>query len=114
LSGGVRSPNHVGLMVDAERGIILSYEAKDESIAAPPAPSVTRDQAIGLAAQELGLASQDARSAELAVIFDESGVQRLVWEVDLTVETPGKRATGGIVRVDAATGQVQARIVPAG
>lgn len=101
-AGGVRLPHRIDVSVNPATGDVYGFVLFDRAYTAPPPPVLTLDQAIAAAREEEADPGAKVTASELAVAFDATGAQLLVYELDLT-RTDGFYVK---VQVDAMTGSV--------
>lgn len=99
---GVRLPHRVDVSVNPATGDVYGFVLFSRAYTPPPKPVLTREQAIAAAREEEADPDAKVTATDLAVAFDATGAQLLVYELDLT-RTDGFYAK---VQVDALTGAV--------
>lgn len=99
---GVRLPHRIDVSVNPATGDVYGFVLFSRAYTPPPKPVLTRDQAIAAAREEEADPDAKVTATDLAVAFDATGAQLLVYELDLT-RTDGFYVK---VQVDAITGTV--------
>ncbi|MFN8629516.1 MAG: PepSY domain-containing protein [Chloroflexota bacterium] len=99
---GIRLPGNLTVSVDPSTGRIYGLVHIQRSFVPPPAPKLTLEDATSAAKTEEKDPGLKVTESTLAVAFDGSGNQQLVWELAIT------RSDGFFVKldVDAITGAV--------
>ncbi len=99
---GARVPHRVSVSINPLTGAVYAFVLFTRPFVTPPAPTLTVAQATAAAREEEKDPRAKVTSSDLAIAFDASATQILVYELDLT-RTDGFYAK---VQVDALTGAV--------
>ncbi len=89
VKGGVRLPTAFSASYDGATGELLSFVQFSRSPSVSLTPSITKEEAITIAASRLRMPVHVVEDASLAVYAPEGGVQRLGWEVHLRTGAAG-------------------------
>lgn len=100
--GGARIPHRIDVSVDPATGTVYGFVLYDRAYTPPPTPRLTPDDAATAARAEESDPGARVTASDLAIAFDPSGRQLLVYELDLT-RTDGFYVK---VQVDALSGAV--------
>ena len=112
IVNGTQVPDSRLVELDAGTGVVFLVNNIARPYVDPPAPKVDRDTAVSAARSaagaELGVAADSAasavESADLRVTFNSSNVQKLVWQIGISISKAGPPDYQYLVEVDALTG----------
>jgi len=103
---GVLTPNTVVVSLDPDSGDITSYIGIQREIRCPLEPSVTRDEALKIATGQFPEIRVTDATADLSIEYTQPGVQTLTWVITMKGEPEDHVLQGGLVVIDALTGNV--------
>lgn len=104
--GKVESPSFIFISVNPTTGAIIHYICIDRTVTVSLENKITQEEAESLALKQFpGIEKADIDST-LKVSYDEKGGQRLVWDCSVTGSPKEFILRGGIVRIDAQTGEI--------
>ncbi|MCL5045412.1 MAG: hypothetical protein M1598_01135 [Actinobacteria bacterium] len=109
VQNGMELPNRILVTVDAQSGMVYSYQSVNIATTGPTAPQVTQVSAISLAHNQFSDKKVVAEKATLSLWPDLNGQQVLRWVIDMDFERPVNdqyAARGGQVMINAITGEV--------
>jgi hypothetical protein len=89
--------------VNPQTGKVFSLVVVSVPYAAPPTPTISRQDAIAAANRLLGAPLTTVESSDLVVTFDGNGAQLLVWQIGVRIDGPTPSAAA-MVQVDAMSG----------
>ena len=84
IVNGVRVPHVLDLSLDPATGTVYALLQLVRPFSPPPAPKLTLDQAVTAAKAEERDTGLTVTSSDLAVAFDDTGSQQLVYELQVT------------------------------
>ena len=103
---GVLTPNTVVVNLNPSTGEIVSYIGIQREIECPLEPKLSRDEALKIAAGQFpGIRVTDA-TADPSVEYTRPDAQTLTWVITMRGEPEDHVLQGGLVVVDAQTGEV--------
>ena len=82
--GDVLVPDNRSVSVNPETGVVFGFQDHRHPYSQPPAAKVSKSAAIAKAISTVAPGSDATATAELQVVFDMSGSQHLVWQVEVT------------------------------
>ena len=103
---GVETPNRVVISVNPNTGQVMSYMGVLRQVEVQLKPKVSKEEAIETATKQFDLRKIVHSKAKLSVEYPEKGVQKLVWVVEVEGEPKNGVMQGGLVVVDAVSGEV--------
>ncbi|MDN7024770.1 hypothetical protein FGU65_07705 [Methanoculleus sp. FWC-SCC1] len=103
---GVLTPNTVVVSLDPGSGDVTSYIGIQREIRCPLEPKVTRDEALNIAAGQFPKIRVTDATADLSIEYTQPGMQALTWVVTMKGEPEDYVLQGGLVVIDAQTGDV--------
>jgi len=102
----VLTPNTVVVNLNPSTGEIVSYIGIQREIECPLEPKLSRDEALKIAAGQFpGIRVTDA-TADLSVEYTRPDAQTLTWVITMRGEPKDHVFQGGLVVIDAQTGEV--------
>lgn len=103
---GVLTPNTVVVNLNPSTGEIVSYIGIQREIECPLEPKLSRDEALKIAAGQFpGIRVTDA-TADPSVEYTRPDTQTLTWVITMKGEPEDHVLQGGLVVIDAQTGEV--------
>ncbi|MBN2255573.1 MAG: PepSY domain-containing protein, partial [Deltaproteobacteria bacterium] len=106
LIDGVETPNCVMISINPATGKILTYIGLSRDIEVSLIPSVTQESALDIAVSQFPSIVPADSEATLRIDYPEKDDQRLVWMVEIQGEPVENVMQGGLVAIDAQTGEV--------
>jgi len=103
---GVLTPNTVVVNVNPSTGEIVSYIGIQREVQCPLEPALSRDEALKVAAGQFPGIRVTGATADLSVEYTQPGVQTLTWVVTMRGEPEDNVLQGGLIVIDAQTGEV--------
>lgn len=103
---GVLTPNTVVVNLNPSTGEIVSYIGIQREIECPLEPKFSRDEALKIAAGQFPGIRVTSATADLSVEYTRPDAQTLTWVITMRGEPEDHVLQGGLVVVDAQTGEV--------
>ncbi len=103
---GIEMPNRIVISVNPNTGQVMSYMGILRQVEVQLKPKVSKEEAMEMATKQFDLKKIMHSNARLSVEYPEKGVQRLVWIVEVEGEPENGIMQGGLVAVDAVSGEV--------
>lgn len=105
-SSGVLTPNTVVVNLNPSTGDIVSYIGIQREIECPLEPKLSRDEALKIAAGQFPGIRVTSATADLSVEYTRPDAQTLTWVITMRGEPEDHVLQGGLVVIDAQTGEV--------
>lgn len=107
ILNGVITPDFVSISINPNNGNIISYQGIKRALDVDLDPEISEQDAIETAIEQFDEIESVITETQSAVIYNNQNEQCLAWVVSLTGKGSGDLFTrGGIVTVDAVTGEV--------
>ncbi|MCT8336100.1 hypothetical protein FKB36_00945 [Methanoculleus sp. Afa-1] len=103
---GVLTPNTVVVNLNPSTGEIVSYIGIQRGIECPLEPKLSRDEALKIVAGQFPGIRVTGATADLSVEYTRPDVQTLTWVITMRGEPEDHVLQGGLVVIDAQTGEV--------
>lgn len=103
---GVLTPNTVVVNLNPSTGEIISYLGIQREIECPLEPKLSRDEALKIAAGQFPGIRVTSATADLSVEYTRPDTQTLTWVITMRGEPEDHVLQGGLVVIDAQTGEV--------
>ncbi|PKL63445.1 MAG: hypothetical protein CVV31_01225 [Methanomicrobiales archaeon HGW-Methanomicrobiales-2] len=103
---GVLTPNTVVVNLNPSTGEIVSYIGIQREIKCPLEPKFSRDEALKIAAGQFPGIRVTSATTDLSVEYTRPDAQTLTWVITMRGEPEDHVLQGGLVVVDAQTGEV--------
>nr|WP_245323765.1 PepSY domain-containing protein [Methanomicrobium sp. W14] len=103
---GVILFKRASVSVSPSTGDILNYVSVCRDTEVSLVPKISEGEALEIAEKQFDGIVVNSSSAQLMVDYPEKDSQKLVWQVEITGKPKDYTLTGGIVSIDAQTGEV--------
>lgn len=104
--GDVESPNLVLVSVNPTTGAIIHYIYIDRPISISLESKITQEEADLITINQLPDIQGEHIASQLKIGYDGKGFQRLMWECTVTGQPRNYISQGGMVLIDAHTGEI--------
>ena len=104
--GDVESPNLVFVSVNPTSGAIIHYIHIDRPIITSLENNISQEESELIAIDQFPGIQSEHIDSKLKIGYDGKGVQRLMWECTVTGQPRNYIPQGGIVLIDAHTGEI--------
>lgn len=102
----VETPNKVLVTLNPNTGEIITYIGLQRSVTVPLEPKILRDDAVKIAASQFKDIIVQQTEAKLSIEYPVENVQKLTWVIEVEGKPRDNVPQGGLVVVDATTGEV--------
>ena len=104
--GIIESPNLIFVSINPTTGAVIHYICIDRPITISLENKITYETAELIAIDQFSGIKLKSADLKLKVGYDERGSQRLIWECIIIGEQKDFIEQGGIVHIDAQTGEI--------
>jgi len=104
--GEIESPSFVFVSVNPTTGAIIHYISIDRPVTVSLENKITQEEAESITLKQFPGIEKVTIDSKLKVGYDEKGAQRLVWDCSVTGAPKDYIRQGGIVHIDAQTGEI--------
>jgi len=110
--GEIESPSFIFVSVNPTTGTIIDYISIDRLVTVSLENKITQEEAESIALKEFPGIEEATTNSTLKVGYDEQGDQRLIWECSVVAAQKDYIHQGGIVHIDAHTGEIIQIYIP--
>jgi len=111
-TGEIESPSFIFVSVNPTTGAIIDYISIDRPVMVSLENKITQEEAESIALKEFLGIEEETIDSTLKVGYDEQGDQRLIWECSVAAAQKDYIQQGGIVHIDAQTGEIIQIYIP--
>lgn len=106
IEDGVHLFKNFHILVDPWTGDVISYIRLWRETEVSLVPAVSEEEALKIAEDQFEGIVVEESDARLSIQYPEENEQKLVWMIEITGEPKDYVMTGGLVSIDAQTGEV--------
>ncbi len=104
--GNIESPSLIFVSVNPATGAIIHYISIDRPVTVPLENQITQQEAESISLKKFPGIEGATIDSKLKVGYDEKGSQRLMWECSVSGAPKDFILQGGIVHIDAQSGEI--------
>lgn len=102
----IETPNKVLLALNPNTGEIITYIGIQRQVTVPLEPKILKDDAVNIATSQFKDITVERTEAKLSVEYPTENVQKLTWAIEIEGKPKDNVPQGGVVVIDATTGEV--------
>lgn len=110
--GEIESPSFIFVSVNPTTGAIIDYINIDRPVMVSLENKITQEEAESIALRQFPGIEKTTIDSTLKVGYDEQGDERLIWECSVVAAQKDYIHQGGIVHIDAQTGEIIQIYIP--
>lgn len=106
IVSNVETPNRVLLTLNPNTGDIITYIGMQRQVTVQLEPKISKDNAVNIATSQFKDIAVQRIETKLSVEYPAENVQKLTWVIEIEGKPQNNAPQGGLVVVDATTGEV--------